>query len=342
MALMSTLFLVRPDNGLMSIAPSAPTNEDELQILIANHPELIGGGEDPLLLVQREQGVPDSADGQERWSIDHVFVSRDAVPVLVEVKRAVDTRLRREVVGQLLDYAANGVAYWPAGSLRARFEAACNGDADPEAKLLAFLGEAADVASFRTRVDDNLRTGRIKLMFVADAIPVELARIVEFLNDQMRADVRAVELNYYHGPDGSRLLAPRVIGETERSRAQKEGVWPRLEPIFVTDWFQQHIGSRHPHVLEGAQSMLALMQELTFLTKFGTGQIAFAWLGGSPAMADKGLRQNFYDKFASAVGPLGSKNLNGFPSFPLERPRDPERLQRFRAVAEEFVNACTA
>jgi hypothetical protein len=35
------------------------------------------------------------------------------VPTLVEVKRSDDTRIRREVVGQMLDYAANGVVYWP-------------------------------------------------------------------------------------------------------------------------------------------------------------------------------------------------------------------------------------
>ena len=41
----------------------------------------------------------------DRWSLDHLFVSRTGIPVLIEVKRASDTRLRREVVGQLLDYA---------------------------------------------------------------------------------------------------------------------------------------------------------------------------------------------------------------------------------------------
>ena len=46
-----------------------------------------------------------------RWSLDHLFVTRDGVPVLVELKRAMNSRLRREVVGQILDYAANATAY---------------------------------------------------------------------------------------------------------------------------------------------------------------------------------------------------------------------------------------
>ena len=47
------------------------------------------------------------------------------MPTLVEVKRSDDTRIRREVVGQMLDYAANGVVYWPAERLRADFESRC-------------------------------------------------------------------------------------------------------------------------------------------------------------------------------------------------------------------------
>ena len=51
-------------------------------------------------------------DGVERWSVDHLLLDQDAIPTLVEVKRSSDSRIRREVVGQMLDYAANAVTYW--------------------------------------------------------------------------------------------------------------------------------------------------------------------------------------------------------------------------------------
>ena len=35
------------------------------------------------------------------------------------------------------------------------------------------------------RVETNLRAARIRLLFVADGIPDELTRVVEFLNEQM-------------------------------------------------------------------------------------------------------------------------------------------------------------
>jgi hypothetical protein len=60
------------------------------------------------LLVTREAGIalPGGAGGS-RWSLDHLFLDQDGIPTLVEVKRASDPRGRREVVAQMLDYAAS-------------------------------------------------------------------------------------------------------------------------------------------------------------------------------------------------------------------------------------------
>ena len=41
----------------------------------------------------------------------------------MEVKRSGDTRIRREGVGQMLDYAANAGVYWPVEEIKAKFEA---------------------------------------------------------------------------------------------------------------------------------------------------------------------------------------------------------------------------
>jgi hypothetical protein len=365
------LFLVRPDAKLVRMTPSAPDKEDDLQCLIADYPELIGDDDGGLLLIEREHGIADAADGSPRWSLDHLFVTRAATPVLVEVKRAVDTRLRREVVGQLLDYAANGVAYWPAGAIAARFEAACDKrGANPTEELDGFLRDGQTPAEFWAQVDANFRAGRIKLVFVADEIPSELARIVEFLNDQMDADVRAVELRYFEGPDGERTLAPRVIGETERTRAQKSGARPRLDPISQEDWIAKHIAPLGPKVLQGASALLEIMgasgaqtgvpstqgsiySSLTtvlgrsvyplFLLKNGTAQIGFGWVTAAPALSAEETRRAFYERFAAAVGPLSAKwHPKGFPSFPLERLANPDQLAAFREVAEDFFAACRA
>jgi hypothetical protein len=63
-------------------------------------------------------GVPGGTDEADRWSLDHLFLDQDGVPTFVECKRAVDTRTRREVVAQMLDYAANGIECWSMDRIR--------------------------------------------------------------------------------------------------------------------------------------------------------------------------------------------------------------------------------
>ena len=48
-------------------------------------------------------------------------------------------RIRREVVGQLLDYAANAVSYWPVEEFYSHFERECEANGiDPASKLQEF------------------------------------------------------------------------------------------------------------------------------------------------------------------------------------------------------------
>ena len=196
-----------------------------------------------------------------------------------------------------------------------------------------------------------------------------MARIVEFMNEQMRADVRAVELNYFAGADGVRMLSPRTIGSTARAQAQKDAARPKLEPVNVNEWLAQHIATMGPTAMNGAREFLRIMHDLPSevgvastqgsifsriagvdgknsypfsLTKAGAVAIGFGTLGGSPAMASESERRRFFDKFAATAGPLRGTNLNGYPSFPLEKLNDANCVTAFEGVAKEFVAACKA
>ncbi|MBO0885162.1 MAG: hypothetical protein J2P17_33500, partial [Mycobacterium sp.] len=133
---------------------------------------------------------------------------------LVEVKRAADTRARREVVAQMLDYAANGSRHWPAQLLRRLFEQTCvAGGKVPAEELAGPLG-VQDPDAFWTGVGENLLAGRLRMLFVADQISVELRAIVEFLNRQMTpCEVLAVELRRHTSADGVEVLVPAVYGD---------------------------------------------------------------------------------------------------------------------------------
>ncbi len=141
------IFLLQGDESLIEMREQAYDSEAVLQRLLAQYPNLLAGDQinraEPRrwLLVAREMGVPGEEVGGDRWSLDHLFLDQDGVPTLVEVKRSADTRIRREVVGQMLDYAANAVVYWPVERIRARFEAGqTTTGADPTLAINEFLG----------------------------------------------------------------------------------------------------------------------------------------------------------------------------------------------------------
>lgn len=245
-----TVYLER-EGKLIEMTKRRYDAEDVLQSLIATYPDLLAGENDPsertrLVLIEREVSIADSPDAAGRWSLDHLFVDQDGVPTLVEVKRSSDTRIRREVVGQMLDYAANGPRYWPPGSVRAHFEARCSRGGDEPAEVLqrSFGGELA-VEAWWTTVDTNLREGTLRLLFVADEISQELKAIIEFLNEQMvRTTVLGVELPQFADETGSqRMFVPGVIGLSERAesvKVRKSRRWTAKE------WLERHAELAEP------------------------------------------------------------------------------------------------
>lgn len=222
---MAGLFLVDQAGKLIPLTQTDYPTEDRLQELLCDYPDLLGGDQmgttEPRrwLLVSREAPVPDSDGGTGRWSLDHLFLDQDAVPTFVEVKRASDTRIRREVVGQMLDYAANALRYWPVETIQS-FLAVDGVGADE--RLAEAFGPSIDAVDYWRRLKDNLAGGRIRLLFVADRIPSELLAIVEFLNEHMdHTDVLAVEIPQFVGEGGLCTLAPRVLGLTQAAIQQK-------------------------------------------------------------------------------------------------------------------------
>lgn len=216
------------DSNLEELKEEPYETESFLQELLEKNPNLLSGVQiDPVsprrwLLVKREARLPmDDSSGRSLF-LDHLILDQDAIPTLVEVKRSSDTRIRREVVGQMLDYAANAVAYLPIESLISQFEEQCRkADFSAEEVLTEFLDGSEDASDFWERVKTNLQAGRIRMLFVADEIPPELRSIVEFLNQQMDpAIVLAVEIKQYVG-NNLRTLVPVVIGQTSEAQQRK-------------------------------------------------------------------------------------------------------------------------
>src|SRR5690606_23451158 len=86
----------------------------------------------------REAVIPDTPGGAGRWAVDHLLLDQDGRPTFVEVKRSTDTRIRREVVGQMLDYAANATQHWSLDHVRDAARASWGDELD--ARIRELLG----------------------------------------------------------------------------------------------------------------------------------------------------------------------------------------------------------
>jgi hypothetical protein len=220
------IYLVQDGGGIVKMNKSGYASEALLQEYLVRTPDLLAGDQidssapKRWLLVAREASLASEEDGAGRWSVDHLFLDQDAIPTIVEVNRSTDTCIRREVVGQMLDYAANVMIYLPVETLRARFE---EGREQPEEELADFLGLEAEPDEFWQKVKTNLQASKVRLIFVSDGVPDELRRIVEFLNQQMDpAEVLAVKIKQYASQDsGFKTLVPRIVGQTVEAQQKK-------------------------------------------------------------------------------------------------------------------------
>jgi len=366
------IFLLQENGHLQSMSEHAYINEEHLQTLLRDYPDLLAGDqideENPRrwLLVSREIGVPFEEEGREWLSLDHLFIDQDGIPTLVEVKRSADTRTRREVVGQMLDYAANAVSYWSIDRLRSQFERRCESSmSDADAVVAELIESDPDdseaIESYWERVETNLRAGKIRLVFVADEIPPELRRIVEFLNTYTTpVEVLAVEIRQYVG-EGLKTLVPRVMGQT----AQAEG---RKRSVSARKWdeasFFKELGERHdedavkvarrildwirPRVTriwwgEGKRSgsfvpildQAGTDHQLFAVWTYGTLEVYFYWYQYKDPFNARAKRQQLLDKLnAIETISLADDVIDRRPGIPLTSLKDEQTLQKFFEVFE--------
>lgn len=221
---------VMNDGELHTLSETKYEAEETLQKLLRDHPDLlagdqIGSGEPRRwILVDREFGISDDESVSRRWSLDHLFLDQDGIPTLVEVKRSTNRKIRRQVVGQMMDYAANAIRYGDVGRVRRLFH---ERHENPSSAIREHLG-TTDPEEYWDTVRENLERREFRMVFVAEQIPSELRRIVEFLNGQMApAEVLAVEVPQYEGKSAGeegenlKVLAPRVIGQTAEAEQRK-------------------------------------------------------------------------------------------------------------------------
>ncbi len=373
------IHVLRDDGELVTLSEQQYDSEDLLQTLLAKYPDILAGDQispsapRKWLLIKREIEVPGEEGGAGRWSLDHLFLDQDGIPTLVEVKRSTDTRIRREVVGQMLDYAANAMAYWSIEAVRASFEQTCAGrNVSTDEALADFLGPEVDADAFWQTVKTNLKAGRLRLLFVADEIPSELRRIIEFLNTQMDpAEVLAVEIRQFVG-ESLKTLVPRVIGQTAEAEGRKGGAQRATRQWDESSFFAELESHGAPEQTSVARRLLEWARQRVTRVWWGRGatmasfvpvlehggnnhqafavytgvekgggvvEVYFYWHARKAPFNNKELRREMLRRLNEIPGvSLPDDSIDRRPSVPLATLAEADALDRFVAVMDWYVD----
>lgn len=353
-------------------------SEDFFQKLLADHPDLLAGSVSQYdeqrrwLLIARETPIPDKAESTGRWSLDHFFIDQDAIPTFVEVKRSTDTRIRREVIGQMFDYAANAVSYWTTDSLEQYFKKTClDIGVEPDQVLIEYFGDDRETESIWGDIHTNLRANRLRLVFVADELPPELIRIIEFMNETMpNIDVLGIVVKQYIGVSG-KAYVPQVVGYTAIAAAQKTDSSKGPGIVWDANRFRmklsqsdiQGLPDLFDRLLEWATKIskypiwwgkgkkngcfaLAFMIESEKLwpVYFYTGengngyvQLSFANLSKHELFEPDAARINLLHKFNEISGiSIPEDRINAWPSFPMSVLLDSSNFDAFLSIIKNI------
>ncbi len=313
-------------------------SEAWLQQQLFNHPDLLPVDDidpvfGPLTPLCRELATP-------AGFVDNLYINGLGLLTLAECKLWRNPQARREVVGQILDYAAQ-LSRWDYETLERAVGARLN---RAGFSLYHFLREqgvkTGTEATFIDNVSRNLRRGRFLLLIVGDGIREQVEAIGEFLQNQahLNFSFALVEINVYQLPEAlgaSKLVAPRVLARTveiERAVVRlEEGQLvgaPAVSQSVVTSGttgrrttiteqhFYEALDQLDPELSAQVQAFLVKTGELGLIIDFGSAYLMiktpdkqFNFGGFSPAghMRNFGIAQKTEEL---GLGPIGEQYLD--------------------------------
>ncbi len=190
--------------------------ESWLQERLFDHPELLplaalDLADDFAVPVCRELAIP-KATGSV--FLDILFVTGQGRLVLVECKLWRNPHARREVVAQILEYAAL-LRRWSYADLTARLKAKRGWSGrNPLYHHYVSMGGNLPEADFSDAVARNLRSGDFQLLIAGDGIREDMDAIGELMRNQ-GARLALVEFQLWRNGKGQTLIVPHLPFRTE-------------------------------------------------------------------------------------------------------------------------------
>mgnify|MGYP005854746955 CR=1 FL=1 len=192
--------------------------ESWLQGLLFDHPALvlldrIEPGAGPFLPLVRELPLPRPGG---TVFLDLFGVTPAGRPVLVECKLWRNPQARREVVAQILEYAAL-LRQWTLADLSAHLARTLGPGTNPIFAAAAAQAPALDETAFSDALARALRTGDFLLVIAGDGIREDAQAIAEHLAGS-RARLGLLEIRIWQDAAGRRVIVPQVPLRTEVMR----------------------------------------------------------------------------------------------------------------------------
>jgi hypothetical protein len=229
--------IVQDADGDARVLPSKPfAYEDILQRHIADLPSLIS------LETVADEPISFMTIGAE-WPVgmgraDIVLIGSDGVLTIVETKLSRNPESRREVIAQLLEYAAY-LSEWTIYEVQSRAEEFFQSDKCPreyrnktlDELLDDFLQDSVDsVDSFKGQIEQNLRQGRMRLIVAVDEVGEQAQKIVTFLNSYSSFDIYLLQVAEHEDKGGRRIFVPSLFGYARKvatTRVRVEWDWDK-------------------------------------------------------------------------------------------------------------------
>lgn len=220
---------------------SSYENEEELELLLLNDTSLIPGGEGAAAVTQFPL-----AGG----AVDLLCMDEHGTITLVECKLKTNREIRRQVMGQVLAYAA-ALAELSTDDVLTRFDKrlATMADKDPRglaardvaAALSTSAGHEVSRDEVAASVQANLDKDAVRIVIAVDRVVEELRSVIEYLSRHLPPQIQliALEVGQFQ-QDDVRLLAVNSYGnevdlQTAVTTSSHKHKWTRAEVVEASE-----------------------------------------------------------------------------------------------------------
>ena len=194
---------------------------------------------------------------------DALYVNQLGRLTLTEFKLWRNPQARREVIGQILDYAKD-LASWNYEDLQRQVSLALGKSGNALYELVRQQSPDLNEAEFVDNVTRHLRRGEFLLLIVGDGIQEDAANIVDFVqrHSGLHFNLAMVEAALYRDAANGLIVQPRVLARTEIvQRFVVEGGWAQEIAVADDDEQQDVLSSQDE---ENLRFWTAVLRDYSF------------------------------------------------------------------------------